>query len=89
MTEDDKKFKIKHDRPNCIGCNACANIVPEFWEMSDLDGKADVVGSTKTTDGWEELEITEKDFERNMDAAESCPVNVIHLVNISSGEQLI
>lgn len=57
--------------------------------MSDMDGKADVIGASKTSNGWETLDIAEADLERNMDAAESCPVNVIHLVNIGSGEQLI
>jgi len=85
----DKKYKIKHNRPDCIGCNACANLVPEFWEMSDVDGQADVIGAKYLTNGWQELEIDEEYFDKNMDAAESCPVNVIHLVNIGSGEELI
>ena len=86
---DDAAYKIRHDRPNCIGCTACANIAPEFWEMSDVDGKSDVIGAKKTPEGWEELDISEEDFELNMEAAEACPVNVIHLVNIGTGEELI
>jgi ferredoxin len=82
-------YKIRHDRDNCIGCTACAAICPQFWEMSDEDGKSDVVGGVLGTDGWEELEISEEDFSKNMDAAGVCPVNVIHLINIGSGEQLI
>jgi len=82
-------YKIRHDRPNCIGCTACAAIAPDFWEMSDMDGKSDVVGSVLGADGWEELEIGEADFVKNMDAAGMCPVNVIHLIKIGSGEQLI
>lgn len=82
-------YKIRHDRPNCIGCTACAAIAPDFWEMSAMDGKSDVVGSVLGADGWEELEIGEADFAKNMDAAGMCPVNVIHLIKIGSGEQLI
>ena len=89
MNDDDKKYKIKHDRPNCIGCMACVSVCPRFWEMSDLDGKSDIIGGKRLDNGHEELSISEEDFEDNMDAAESCPVNVIHLVNIETGEELI
>ncbi len=81
--------QIRHDRPNCIGCNACASIAPEFWEMNPMDGRSDIIGSTLTDEGWEELEIDAADFKKNQDAAESCPVNVIHLIEIGSGKQLI
>lgn len=86
---DDKTYQIRHDRPNCIGCTACAAIAPEFWEMSVMDGLSDVIGSRKTEEGWEELEIGEADFQVNMDAASVCPVNVIHLIQIGDGKQLI
>jgi ferredoxin len=82
-------YKIRHNRPDCIGCNACANIAPAFWKMSDEDGKSDVIGAKTGDDEWEELDIDEASFETNMDAAESCPVNVIHLIQIGDGKQLI
>ncbi len=80
--------KILHDRPNCIGCGLCVNVAPEFWKMAD-DGKSNVLGAQSLPDGTEVLEIEEKDLACNMDAAEICPVNVIHLVEIGSGKQLI
>ena len=52
------KYQIQHDRPNCIGCAACAAIAPDFWVMSE-DGKSDIVASKKREDGWEELNIEE------------------------------
>lgn len=57
--------------------------------MSVMDGRSDIIGSKKTEDGWEELDIEEKDLDKNQNAAESCPVNVIHLIEIGSGKQLI
>lgn len=84
-----KSYKIRHDRPNCIGCTACAAIAPDFWEMSPMDGKSDIVGAKMGEDGWEELEIAEESFQTNMDAAGMCPVNVIHLIQIGDGKQLI
>lgn len=82
------KYKIKHDRENCIGCSACASLCERFWEMN-ADGRSDLIGGDKLEDGFQSLEIEERDFECNMDVAESCPVNVIHLINIESGEELI
>ena len=82
------KFQIQHDRPNCIGCAACAAIAPDFWTMSE-DGKSDIVASKKREDGWEELDIEEKNFALNKEAADSCPVNVIHIVDKKTGEKII
>lgn len=82
------KFKIIHDRANCIGCGACAAICEEFWEM-DNDGKSNIIKGKKLDNGTEELLIEEKDFEANKEAAESCPVNVIHLKNLETEEDII
>ncbi len=82
------KFLIEHDRPNCIGCGACNAVAPEFWEMND-DGKSDVKCGKKRADGWQELEISEKDLEKNKQAAETCPVNVIHIKDKEKKEKII
>ncbi len=83
-------YKIEHDRPNCIGCGACAAVAPEFWEM-DPDGKSDIKGGKRTEEGGEiikeELDIKDEDYEKNKTAAESCPVNVIHI--LKDGQKLI
>jgi len=86
--QTEKKIRIMHDRPNCIGCAACAAVAPDFWTMSE-DGKSDIVGSIKKEDETEELDIEEKDYAINKEAADSCPVNVIHIVNKKTGEKII
>ncbi len=53
------------------------------------DGKSDVIGGKRKGDGTEELDIDEDEFGGNMDAAKSCPVNVIHLKKRETGEKLI
>ena len=83
-----KKYQILHDRPNCIGCAACAAVAPDFWTMSE-DGKSDIVGCKKRDDEYEELDIEEKNFRENKEAADSCPVNVIHIVNKETKEKII
>lgn len=85
---EEKPYKIEHDRPNCIGCAACAAIAPEFWEMND-DGKSDVIGAKRLDDGTEELDISDDNFEENKEAAEACPVNVIHLIKKKNNEKII
>jgi len=64
------KHKIDHDRPNCIGCGACVAIFPEAWEMSPEDGKSIC----------KKPEFDDPDFKKHLEAAQSCPVNVIHLL---------
>lgn len=73
------KKEIQHDRPNCIGCAACAAIDPKTWKMHE-DGKADIVKGEKFGEGWERKDIKEEEFKDTMDAAEACPVNVIHVI---------
>lgn len=81
------KYNIELKRPECIGCGACTAVSSEFWEMAD-DGKSNIKGGTKKGDDME-LEIEEKDLETNKEAAESCPVNVIHITDIEKGEKII
>ena len=88
VSEGKKKFQLFHDRPNCIGCAACAAVAPDFWSMSE-DGKSDIIGSKKKDDETEEMDIEEKHFKENKEAADSCPVNVIHIINKETGEKII
>ena len=73
-----KKYKIVFDRENCIGAAACAAVHPDNWEISMQDGKANV----KKTD------IEEEELRQNMEAAQACPVNVIHIYD-EEGKKLI
>ncbi len=82
------KYKIEHDRPNCIGCAACASVNPDFWVM-DADGKSDIVGGKKLPNGEEELDIEDKDFKSNKEAADVCPVNVIHIRDKEQNKRII
>ena len=61
--------KFIHDRENCISCGACAAINGIKWKMNKEDGKADLIIEN----------ITNDEFELDMETAESCPVNVIHI----------
>lgn len=69
---------VVHFKKDCIGCGACAAIAPEYWEM-DEEGLSDLKGAA-TINGVQELEIaTEEAKQQNKEAAECCPVNIIHV----------
>jgi ferredoxin len=83
--------KVEHDRPNCIACAACSIVAPEFWQMSAVDGKSDLVGSQHTVENGEivkeELAVAQESYDKNKEAADMCPVNVIHIFR--NGEKII
>lgn len=85
-------YKIQHDRPNCIGCGACAAVSPDYWEMSPTDGKSDLKEAKETKKGeeiiLEEREISQEKYQSNKEAADSCPVNVIHIFD-KEGKKII
>lgn len=83
-----KKYLLEQNRHDCIGCGACSAVNPTFWEMAD-DGKSAIKNGKKRSDGWAELEIDEKAFESNKEAAEACPVNVIHITEIATKKKII
>lgn len=69
------RFKIVHDRKECIGCGSCISVCGSSWEMGS-DNKSDLKESSKIG-GKEILELD--GLGCNMQAAEICPVNCIHI----------
>ena len=78
----EKKYKIEHNKPECISCAACVAVAEKFWEMETEDENKSHLKNSKpleTNQKWETLEIGEEDLEINKEAAEVCPVNIIHI----------
>lgn len=71
-----EKYKIEFDREECIGCSACAAVNPKFWEMKE-DAKSHLINSNLENN--KEILESEENYQDNIDAAESCPVNCIHI----------
>jgi len=70
-------MKVIQEREKCIGCGSCVAVCPKYWEMAD-DGKVKLLGAkVDPKNGNHELEI--KETECNQDAADSCPVQCIHI----------
>jgi ferredoxin len=63
-----KQYKIWHNRPECTACGACVAI-DDNWYLDDDDSLASA----------RKIVITEAELEANKEAAEVCPVNIIHI----------
>ena len=71
-------LRIIHKQPECIGCDLCCDVAPQYWFMND-DGLAElrtilkVKGNLRFAEGWDE------DREALKEAEENCPVNIIRV----------
>jgi len=82
----DMKKKVTHFKKDCISCGACEAISPEFWKLEE-SGIAQLVGATEVGDHWELIIDQESSVEINKDAADVCPVNIIHVEDIKEDDE--
>ena len=94
MTEK-KKYKIWYEGKGCIGAASCEAVFPEVWKVQE-DNKATILdeqlgGQVKKTEDEESmiLELTDEELKRHLEAAEVCPVNVIHIEDMKTKKRLI
>lgn len=71
--------KVVHYRKNCIGCNACHEYAPDYWNIDDTDGKARLERSCEKKKDVHVLNISELEVEENKEAALGCPVGIIQV----------
>ena len=79
------KFRVEIEYAVCQGFGACVELCSKF-ELSDEDGKSHVEGAKKVSNG-EAVELNE--LECHKQAAEACPFNAIHIINLETDEKLI
>lgn len=85
----EKKYRIEYDREACIGAAACVAAYPERWSLAD-DGKADLKDGIPNEDNSvQTLEFGQEEFEKFLESAQACPVNVIHVIDLSTNKRLI
>jgi ferredoxin len=79
------KFRVEIDHNVCQGFGACVELCAKF-KLSDEDGKSHIEGSKKVSNG-EAVELDELTCHKQ--AAEACPFNAIHIIDLETGEKLI
>ncbi len=84
-----KKYMVELDRDGCIGVTTCVAVIPNELSMAD-DNKVDIKGSTQDRKTkFFVREIDEGELKKWIEAAEVCPVNVIHITDLETGKKLI
>ena len=71
--------KVIHYREKCVGCNSCVEHAPNFWKISELDGKSDLLGASGKKEIYL-LEISRVEVKDVLKAAEDCPVKIIKII---------
>ncbi len=82
-----KKYKIVYVKNECIGAFACIAAEPGTWKESVEGDKADLIEGVNEGDEVYVKEVDELD--NNMEAAQSCPVNCIHIIDQETGKKII
>lgn len=60
-------MKLELDRDGCIGCGVCAEVCPDVFRIAG-DGLSEIIAKPEGNE------------EAVQEAAESCPVEVIHVI---------
>lgn len=84
------KYKITYDRKGCIGAASCVAVFEEMWEI-DEEGKAKILlkNVKNLGNGIFEVVIEEDLLNKVRESAQVCPVNVIHIENLDTGDEII
>lgn len=71
-------IRITHQRAKCIGCNACVEEAFHRWRISKKDGKSTLIEG-KEKRGIYTAYFGDDEYESNLRAVQSCPVNIIRV----------
>ena len=71
-------IRIAHKRGECIGCAACVEQAPSYWEMGE-DGMASLIKVKHRHQQTQFGEGHDCDREELEQSAESCPVHIISI----------
>ncbi len=84
-----KQYQIIYRKKDCIGAGACEFAAPELWEYELGKSIATLRDPrAKKTDEQEELIIDEADLARHLEGAQVCPVNIIEIYDLETGEKI-
>ena len=85
-----KRYRIEIERSGCIGVASCTSMAPDFWAI-DTENKAYILSEHEPQQKGDILfaEISAEELDMLFNSARVCPVNVIHIYNLATGEKLI
>ncbi len=85
------KFRVELDKNACRGFGPCVELCPQFFQFSSVEGKSSIEGAKRVMKEnevfLETLELEKLECVR--EAAEACPFNAIHIVNVENEEKII
>lgn len=73
------KTKVTIDRDECISCESCWTVCPEFFEQNSVDSWSQVAAKYQTGGDPAQGEAPEELLDKVKEAADSCPVQIIHV----------
>ncbi|MGC9358140.1 MAG: ferredoxin [Anaerolineae bacterium] len=76
------KFTVSIDREDCIICGVCWSVCPEVFEPSEEDELSQIVEEYRVKDDPGEGEIPADLEDCAVEAADSCPVEIITVEEI-------
>jgi len=71
--------KVTITREECISCESCWTICPEFFEQNGADSWSQVKAKYQTGGDPAAGEAPAEFLDKVQEAADSCPVQVIHV----------
>ncbi len=71
--------KVSIDRNDCISCGNCWTICPDFFEQNHNDDFSQVIEMYRVGGNIAEGEAPQKLENLVREAADSCPVQIIHV----------
>jgi ferredoxin len=74
-----EKIRVTIDREGCIQCGVCYSVCSEVFEENPEDGFSSIVETYRTDDEGAEGQVPGDLEDCVTEAAESCPVEVIHV----------
>ncbi len=77
------KIRVWIDRDQCIADMVCVSLCPDVFEMSEEDGKSQIVAKWRTDPNNVGEGVVPEDLKDCVQSAvESCPVSIIHMEEI-------